>query len=215
MRPFVRRLLPLILCLIVASCQHGVSPEYHDSENNDYGPVGDFHLIERSGRPVTQDDLRGKAWVASFVFTRCTGPCPQITGTMARLQNELAKEKDILLVTFTVDPEHDDPKELQRYAEHFGADEKRWLFLTGKEEEIYALLRNSFHVHADQNKGDDRKPGAEVMHDVHLIAVDKKGHIRGYCTGIRDQRDSEPEAQFETNLRRLRDKLVALAHEKP
>ena len=52
-------------------------------------PVPDFTLTERSGKKVSRDDLKGKVWVASFVFTRCTGPCPQVTATMARLQKEL------------------------------------------------------------------------------------------------------------------------------
>jgi protein SCO1 len=205
----VRRLLPVILCF-ATGCQHGPVEDDHD-----FGPVGDFRLTERSGRQVTQDDLLGKTWVASFVFTRCTGPCPQITGTVTRLQSELAKEKDVRFVTFTVDPEHDDPAELRRYAEHFGADARRWLFLTGKEEEIYGLMRRGFHVHAEQNKGDDRKPGAEVMHDTHLVVVDKKGHIRGYYSGARDPIDPDADAAFEANLQRIRDKLVALAREAP
>jgi cytochrome oxidase Cu insertion factor (SCO1/SenC/PrrC family) len=197
-----------MLLLIVAACQHGPAEEDHD-----FGAVGDFRLTERSGRTVTPDELRGKAWVASFVFTRCTGPCPQITGTVARLQGELARESDVRFVTFTVDPEHDDPGELRRYAEHFGADKDRWLFLTGKEEEIYGLMRRGFHVHAEQNIGTDRKPGAEVMHDTHLVVVDKKGHIRGYYSGARDPIEPDPEAAFEGNLQRLREKLVALARE--
>src|SRR5262249_6033754 len=135
--------------------------------------------------------------------------------TVARLQSELAGEKDVRFVTFTVDPEHDDPKELQRYAEHFGADRDRWLFLTGKEEDVYGLMRNGFHVHAEQNKGDDRKPGAEVMHDTHLVVVDKKGHIRGYFAGARDSRDADPDKTFEDNLRKLRDRLTTLAREAP
>jgi cytochrome oxidase Cu insertion factor (SCO1/SenC/PrrC family) len=204
----VRRFVPLLL-LFTAAC-HSSGPA-----DDDYGPVGGFRLTECSGRTVTQDDLRGKAWVASFVFTRCTGPCPQITGTVARLQGELAEEKDVRLVTFTVDPAHDDPKELRRYAEHFGANPERWLFLTGSEESIYGLMRQGFKVHAEQNMGASRKPGAEVMHDTHLVAVDKHGRIRGYYSGDRDQRDPEPDAAFEANLRRLRDKLTALAHESP
>ena len=43
----------------------------------------EFALIEKSGAPVTRETLLGKVWIASFVFTRCTGPCPVITATMA------------------------------------------------------------------------------------------------------------------------------------
>src|SRR5215470_9833230 len=88
---------------------------------DELGKVPAFDLTERSGRTVSDQSLRGKVWVAAFVFTRCTGPCPQVTATMARLQKELnlARRDDLRLVTFTVDPERDQPKELQDYARHF------------------------------------------------------------------------------------------------
>src|SRR5579885_2891328 len=149
----------------------------------DFGAVGDFSLTERSGRTVTNADLAGKVWVASFVFTRCTGPCPQVTGTVARAQDALRGEPDVRLVTFTVDPEHDNPDELKNYADHFGADPERWLFLTGSEEKLYALIRTRFHLGVEHNKGNDVEPGQAVTHSTRLILVDRRGHIRGYPPG--------------------------------
>jgi cytochrome oxidase Cu insertion factor (SCO1/SenC/PrrC family) len=169
---------PLFLLLGYCICLAGCTPPVPD-----YYPVGDFALTERSGRTVTKSDLLGKVWIASFVFTRCTGPCPQISGTVARLQKELAHEKDVLLVTFTVDPEHDNPDELRAYAAHFGADPERWLFLTGKQEEVYRLLREGFKVAVEQNQGEARTPGNEVTHSTRLVLVDRRGHVRGYFDG--------------------------------
>src|SRR5947209_4017197 len=112
------------------------------------GEVPAFELTERSGRPVSEETLRGKVWVASFIFTRCTGNCPQVTRTMEDLQKDLhlARRDDVRLVTFTVDPDRDRTKELQVYAEHFHADPGKWLFLTGSKEQIYGLLRDGFKV---------------------------------------------------------------------
>src|SRR5581483_556163 len=114
------RLLPLLAlflagCGAVADPRSTPSPEPPDLDF----PVGTFRLTERSGRTVTEQDLRGKVWVASFIFTRCTGPCPQVTSTMRRLQSELGDELQagrVKLVTFTVDPEHDDLRKLREYA---------------------------------------------------------------------------------------------------
>src|SRR5262245_47191060 len=71
------------------------------------GEVPAFDLTGRGGGAVSDATLRGKVWVASFIFTRCAGNCPQVTGTMERLQKELglARRDDVRLVTFTVDPE--------------------------------------------------------------------------------------------------------------
>lgn len=188
--------LPLLFCLTAAE---------------PLSTVGDFALTERSGSTVRNSDLLGKVWIASFVFTRCTAGCPQITTTMKRLQDELAGHPDVQLITFTVDPEHDDPKELSRYAEHFGADPRRWLFLTGKEDEIYRLLDRSFHLPAKQNTGAERTPGNEVAHTTKLVLVDRQGRIRGYFDGMLDSRYPNEE-EFEANLRKLKAEAVALEY---
>jgi cytochrome oxidase Cu insertion factor (SCO1/SenC/PrrC family) len=201
-------LLALILLSFAFSCQQ------RSRAIDDYGPVGEFALTERHGDTVRDSDLRGKVWIASFVFTRCTGPCPQVSATLARLQSELTDE-DVRFVTFTVDPKHDGPKELAEYAEHFQADPKRWLFLTGKQEDIYRLLREGFHVPVEENEGDARKPGNEVMHSPKLVVVDRRGHIRGYFDGIRDFRDDNPDREYEANLQRARQTVAALLREAP
>ncbi len=121
--------------------------------DDDLGEVGDFALTERSGHTVRKSDLLGKVWIASFVFTRCTAGCPQISTTMQKLQKDLARYPDVRLVTFTVDPKNDDRQTLNDYAKNYDADPERWLFLTGDEAEIYPLLATSFHLPAQQNTG--------------------------------------------------------------
>ena len=49
-----------------------------------YGVVPDFTLIERSGQPVRLEDLSGKVWIASFIFTHCPDECPVMTAELAR-----------------------------------------------------------------------------------------------------------------------------------
>jgi protein SCO1/2/putative membrane protein len=198
------RLLPLsLIALLPASAAAAIG---------DYGKVPEFTLTERSGRVVTRDDLHGKVWVASFLFTRCTGPCPQVSLTLKRLQDELARYPDVRLVTFTVDPERDDPEELKRYADAFGADPDRWLFLTGPEKKVYSLLHDGFHVHVAKNT-DNPRPGQEVIHDTRLFVVDREGTIRGSYEGLRDPRWPEPEAEYERNVKELRHQVAALEYE--
>jgi protein SCO1 len=165
------------------------------------GPVAvvpPFTLTERSGATVTDEDLRGKVWVASFVLTRCPdGRCPQVTRTMQKLQDDLAGRRDVRLVTFTVDPERDDADELRRYAETFGADPQRWLFLTGSETRIESLLK-AFH---QPTKADD-KSGVRP-HLPLLFVVNRRGEVVTYHQGLWDpKRDTEVE--FRDNLRRLK-----------
>ena len=103
-----------------------------------YGQVPEFTLTERSGRSVTAGDLRGRVWVANFIFTQCPGVCPALSARMAALQQALrarresgAPGNDVRLVSISVDPTRDTPEVLRRYAARFRADPDDWLFLTG------------------------------------------------------------------------------------
>ena len=109
-----------------------------------FGAVPDFSLIERSGRRVTLADLRGKVWIADFIYTHCTDTCPLQSAEMARLQADFGAQAYVRLVSITVDPAQDTPEVLTEYATRFGADRERWLFLTGQKRAIYTLAQKGF-----------------------------------------------------------------------
>src|SRR4051794_22897682 len=84
-------------------------------------PLPDFSLTERSGKIVHLSDLRGKVWVAAFFFTECAGGCPTVSASMQRLQKDLAGVRDVVLVSFSVNPKSDTPERLRDYAKDLGA----------------------------------------------------------------------------------------------
>jgi protoheme IX farnesyltransferase len=177
-------------------------------------PVPDFTMTERSGKKVSRDDLMGKVWVASFVFTRCTGPCPQVTATMARIQKDLdlKTRSDLRLVTFTIDPDQDTPNELKDYANSRQADPEKWLFLTGMPEaDLHKLLHDGFKVTAQ--RAEKPKPGDEFDHSSRLAVVDKQGNIRGYFDGLPSGKGPEAAADFEENVKALEVRVTELLRE--
>lgn len=113
-----------------------------------FGTVPEFSFVERNGRRVGLSDLRGKVWIANFIYTHCTETCPLQTAQMARLQADLGGGGDVRLVSITVDPEQDTPEVLAEYARGYGADSERWLFLTGEKAAIYRLAQEGFHLSA-------------------------------------------------------------------
>src|SRR5262249_25504407 len=161
----MKRLLPFVL-LVAAGCgawSGSRTTTQQARPDLDY-PVGEFSLSERSGKTVTDKDLRGTVWIGSFVFTRCTGPCPAVSNTMARLQAELKDELkagQVKLVTFTVDPARDDLRALKEYADSRQADPNNWLFLTGDEKTVHKLLQEQFKQAVERRVGPDVKPGDE------------------------------------------------------
>ncbi len=143
-----------------------------------------FALTERSGKTITNHDLAGKVWVADFVYTTCPGPCPMITAGMAKLEDAVANDPQVQLVTFTVDPQTDTPQVLAKYADQFGADPNRWWFLTGPEKAVYDLIGNGFHLAVQDNRNQPPQEGQfTVTHSTYLALVDGDGTVRGYYDG--------------------------------
>jgi cytochrome oxidase Cu insertion factor (SCO1/SenC/PrrC family) len=145
------------------------------------GEIPDFSLIRETGQPFTRFDLRDKIWVADFVFTRCAGPCPLMTQKMAELQNVLLGLEDLRFVTFTVDPEHDTPEVLARYAARNAADPDRWIFLTGARKRIYDLCVKDFKLAVQDQSDEDYEH--MIIHSTKFVLMDRKGRIRGYFDG--------------------------------
>jgi cytochrome oxidase Cu insertion factor (SCO1/SenC/PrrC family) len=135
------------------------------------GEVPDFSLIDQNAQSVTLGTLDVTPWVADFVFTRCGGPCPQMTGKMAGLQKTLPPS--VRLVSFSVDPEHDTPAVLKEYAKIFNADESRWHFLTGDKSAIFQQARGMLltAIPATENNA--------IIHDERFLLVDGEGRLRG------------------------------------
>ncbi len=149
----------------------------------EFGLVAPFSLVERSGATVTNETLAGRPYVASFFFASCAGPCPALLGQMSRAQRELAGS-DVRLVSITVDPERDTPEVLRAKADAFTADPERWLFLTGPEADITALMRRSFALALDKLPTSDTVAALEITHDTKMVVVDGEGRVRGYYDGM-------------------------------
>lgn len=147
------------------------------------GQAGAFHLTERGGKTVRLEDLQGSVWIGDFIFTRCAGICPIMTGHMKRLQEKL-KDPGIRFVSFSVDPEYDTPQKLAEYADKAGADKDKWMFLTGDKKTIFDLSLQHFHLGVgDIPEAERPAPDQTVTHSSRFVLVDKKGKIRGYYEG--------------------------------
>ena len=165
----MRSLAPAFVALMLLSaCTKKTEP-------TKYGMAPDFTLTERSNRKVTRQDLAGKVWVADFIFTHCAGACPIMSAHMKKLQDQLFA--DIRLVSFSVDPTNDTPEVLAEYANRYGADRDRWLFLTGDPETIQKISVGGFKLALDPSGGTEAEP---ITHSSRIVLVDRQGIIRGY-----------------------------------
>jgi protein SCO1/2 len=144
------------------------------------GPIADFTLTNQNGRAVSLADLRGKVWVADIIFTRCAGPCPKMTRQMKELQDALPAESQAKLVTLTTDADFDTPPVLRVYAERFGADFNRWMFLTGTKQEIAKLAIDSLKLTAIEKKPAERESPQDLfVHSTIFVVADRQARLRG------------------------------------
>ena len=136
----------------------------------------EFEFPECMGGTVSRESMKGKRWLANFIFTRCAGPCPLMTRDISELHRLVAKSNpEFRFVSFSVDPAYDTPEVLKKYAETFQADHERWKFVTGDETAMHDLIRGGFTQYVQPNLGDLRKPGMEVAHSNRAVLVNEDG----------------------------------------
>ena len=177
----------VVAILVYRYAANQSSPENPANQLPHVHVVPPFTLTERSGKIITNKDLSGKIWVADFIYTTCPGPCPLVTASMAKIQDKVAHDPRVQLVTFTVDPQNDTPGVLAAYADKFGADPYRWWFLTGPEKPLYDLIQNGFFQAVQDNRGQPPQEGQfTVTHSTSLVLVDPNGDMRGSYDGVND-----------------------------
>lgn len=163
-----------------------------------YGVVPDFKLTERSGSDVNLARLRGKVWIADFIYTTCTDTCPLQTAAMAKLQKEFAAQSGVQFVSVSVDPGRDTPQVLSAYADKHEADRQRWYFLTGPRDQVIKLIRDGFHLSVAALP-DSGEVGGMIPHSPRFVLIDGQAQIRGYY----DSRAVESLAKLRNDIETL------------
>lgn len=146
-----------------------------------------FQLSDEFSKDFGSKELQGKAYIASFLFTSCATSCLKIVEKMKIIQKRIrGVGKKIHLVTFSVDPEHDTPEILFKYARRQHANPYIWKFLTGKRGDVSKILVDGFKVPmGDRERTTRSLPDEEVelfdiAHSEKVVLVDRVGIIRGY-----------------------------------
>ncbi|WP_228557605.1 MULTISPECIES: SCO family protein [unclassified Myxococcus] len=164
------------------------------------GALPDFTFTRHDGQPFGSTQLRGKPFVANFIFTRCPTVCPAFTRKMVGVQDATASHgAGLQLVSFSVDPKYDTPERLTEYGERHGADFSRWSFLTGDYEQLKETIVQGFKVSMGREPGAPEDDLLSIFHGTHFVLVDDAGQIRGYY----DSADSDSTERLIRDTQRL------------
>lgn len=154
-------------------------------------PLPDFTLTTEQNKPFGLADMKGRVWVADFVFTTCPTVCPKLTKRMVEVQERTRALGDAVhLATFSVDPENDTPDKLAAYARQYSADPARWTFLTGSLAQIEGTVVGGFKIVMGKKEAEPGGTLMTIFHGEKFVLVDREANIRGYFDaddeGIRD-----------------------------
>ena len=169
-----RNLRSLAVIVVMTSSLFAVAGCHHDSQGTGESTsvLTDAKLVDQNGNAVALTSLKGKPMVVDFIYTSCPGPCLMETAKLAnvalRLGNDVGSK--VTIVSISVDPEHDGPKQLLDYSRQQGADEKGWYFLTGGPGDIDRAL-------AGFKLSRQVEPDGSVGHLVDMMLIGPDGRL--------------------------------------
>ncbi len=148
-----------------------------------YNVIPPFSFTNQYGETVTEKIVQGKIYVTDFFFTSCPTICPVMKRQMVKVYKEFKDNPDVMILSHTIDPEHDTPQVLNKFAKDLGVEGKKWQFLTGPKEKIYEIGQKSYLSAAQE----DKTAEGGFLHSGAFILIDKDKHIRGMYDGTTEE----------------------------
>lgn len=152
-----------------------------------YYTVPEFKLTNEFKQSFGSADLKGRFYIANFMFTSCPTICPSLMQKLDLVQKRIkGLGTKAAIVTFTVDPEVDTPEVLFKFARKRHSNPYIWSYLTGSQADLEKIVINGFKVPMGKKESitkqlEDKSISLfDIAHTEKLVLVDDKGQIRGY-----------------------------------
>ncbi|MCP1144950.1 SCO family protein [Lysinibacillus endophyticus] len=185
----MKKIMGLIGILVIATIL-GACSNYKFKADTEY-EIADFTVTDHRGETVTLDSLKGKPWLAMFIFTNCTTICQPMTYNMTVIQEELKERgvEDYNIVGFSVDPKRDTPEVLSEYLSRYTVpDESKWHLVTNYDQAwIEQFGLNSFKTIVKMPENGD-----QVLHASTFYLVDENGVAVKNYTGYSESEEGVP-----------------------
>jgi protein SCO1/2 len=157
-----------------------------------YQTIPAFKLLNQDSVYITNDNFKGKIYIADFFFTSCTSICPIMHRNLKTIYEKYKDNPDVMFLSHTIDFKYDTPSALKTYAQKLGVDGPKWQFAYGAKDTVYSLATKSYLVSVEQDSTD--KQG--YVHQGYLVLIDKDRKIRGAYDGT----NAEQVAQLEKDI---------------
>jgi protein SCO1/2 len=171
----MRLMIPIALALLtiaavpLAGCEGGSCGVKGDPSV----PVGGaFELTDTTGKPVTDETLKGKLRIVYFGFTFCPDICPtelqNITAALDMLGEDAGRFTPVFI---TVDPERDTREAMGEYLKSF---HPSFVGLTGTPDQI-AKAAQAYRIYYSKEKTGDAPDAYTMNHSGFVYLMDCEG----------------------------------------
>jgi protein SCO1/2 len=138
---------------------------------------GPFSLIDQSGKPFTEANLKGKWQLVFFGYTHCPDVCPTALNDLSLALDQLGpKKNEIGIVFISVDPERDTPAVLKSYVESFDGP---IVALTGSLDAVARAAKDYRIYYAKHPRADG---GYDMDHSALIYVMDPQGRFAATFT---------------------------------
>lgn len=144
-----------------------------------YQTIPAFKFLNQDSVYITNDQFKGKIYIADFFFTSCTSICPIMHRNLKTVYEEFKDNSDVMFLSHTIDFKYDLPSVLKKYAAKLGVDGPKWQFVHGTKDSVYTIAEKSYLVAV----GQDSTNRDGFVHQGYLVLIDKERRIRGAYDG--------------------------------
>jgi protein SCO1 len=133
---------------------------------------GPFSLIDQNGKPLTDQDMKGKPFLVFFGYTHCPDICPATLFDVSEVLRAMGQDADKSGALFiTVDPERDTPAAMKDYLSSF---DPHLIGATGDAKQVEAAEK-TYRVYAKKVPGE--KGDYSMDHTALVYLMDKQGRF--------------------------------------
>ena len=100
---------------------------------------------------------------------------------MHKVYEKYKDNPDVIIISHSIDPARDSVPALKIYAEKLNINSRKWHFITGNKDSIYAIAD-----HYLEFAKEDKDAAGGFIHDGNFILVDRQRRVRGYYDGTTD-----------------------------
>lgn len=165
----------------------------------------DLEAQNRDGTTVHLASLKGKIWLASYLYTDSPAKAPAVARLLTRMWEEFGSDPRLQVVTFSANPGGDTPEKRKEFLRQHGVDDPRWWFLTADARDLSRLVSRYLQLMPAHPVSSPELAASwgPLEHDLRVVLIDGKANVRGRYQLLRSQHATLEMDRLRRDLRYL------------